>query len=219
MLKKLFCRLQLFGFYGRRKGGEFSPFVLPFVIIAMAISLPIAANAASSTPQIITEIRERYKTCRQLRDEKTGFKRMYGVFKNLTDQERPVWHLSPPEDGMVLLEIVLYSAPGQQTGFAELAEFTPSGDWSKLSEYCFRNDGSVAFIFSDYRTFFGDVRVEDRLYYDSYGHQVRNTRRIFDLETGERLPDDMTNFMDRETLIFFNVEELATELGNGISDD
>jgi tetratricopeptide (TPR) repeat protein len=187
-------------------------FAILFVTSAIAFG---SSYAKAGTHPVINEIRERYQICRALRSQKLGLVYMYGVYTDLQNQERPKWYFSTPENGMVLSRIYLYSPPGQQTGFAELSESTPSGDWYKVSEYCFRTDGSLAFIFSDYRTTYGNVRIEDRLYFDKRGRQVRNIRRIFDLNTGKRLPDSTSNFADRQAQIYRNVSELARELKTG----
>lgn len=209
--QRIFRRPVRLGLLNRRVM-RFSPLLIMLFGTIIAAFISSSATAAD-TPPIISEIRQQYQICRSLRSNEVGLVKMYGVYTDLETQERPVWHLSPPANGMILSEILLYKAPGQKIGFAELSEFTPSGDWSKATEYCYRLDGSLAFIFSEYRTFYGNVRVEDRLYYNRSGEQVRNIRRIFNLDTGERLPDGFANFMDRKAQIFRSVDDLASELG------
>lgn len=67
-----------------------------------------------------------------------------------------------------------------------------AGDWTQHAEYCFRRDGSLAFIFCRISTFYSDIGallVEKRLYFDQTGMRIRETKSLSDLNTGERLKD------------------------------
>ena len=188
--------------------------IIAFLLTALIVA--VLGNSfwgpANADPAI-TEIRESYQICRALRTDKVFMRKMYGVYTDLENQDRAIWSTSPPSQGMVLEEVVLYG-PGGSTQFAELLETTPSGDWSKATEYCYRADGSLAFIFSELRTFYGDARVEDRLYFDRSGEKIHTIRRIFDLNSGQRLPDGTANFSDRETRIYLTTVALTNELSN-----
>lgn len=186
--------------------------------IALMVLCPGKQVVAETSPTI-AEIRERYQVCRQLRSDEVGLQKLYGVYTDLEKQERPVWHQLPPAEGMVLSELKLYAPAAGQTTFAELMETAPSGDWSKATEYCFRADGSLAFIFSVLRTFYGNVRVEYRLYFDRQGKQVREIKRIFDLNSGKRLPDSKSDFAEQETRLFLSAPELHDELALSKSED
>lgn len=168
-------------------------------------------ETVANTPKVIQEIRDRYQVCRQLRADKVGMMHLYGVYTDLEKQERPVWQHQEPKEGMVLSEAIVFIQSGQ-IGFAELLETTPSFDWSKNTEYCYHTDGTLAFVFSSFRTTYGNVRVDDRLYFDRNGRKIRTIRRIFDLNSGRRLPDDTNNFHDRETQIFIDMDAFAEEV-------
>ncbi|MEH6727881.1 MAG: hypothetical protein V7703_17155, partial [Hyphomicrobiales bacterium] len=191
-------------------------------VLAMAIALMVLCTgkqAIAETSPTIAEIRERYQVCRQLRADETGLQKYYGVYTDLEKQDRPVWYRQAPTEGTTLSELQLFSDADDRTGFAELMETTPSGDWSKATEYCFRSDGSLAFVFSVLRTFYGNVRVEYRLYFDKQGKQVREIKRIFDLNSGKRLPDNKSDFAEQETKLFKSARELHDELALSKAED
>ena len=112
--------------------------------------------------------------------------------------------------------MVLYGS-GERPRFAELSVTSPSQDWSKGSEYCYRADGTLSFVFSILRTTYGSVRVEDRFYYNGAGKRIRTIRRIFDLDSGKRLPDGTDDFTDRKTDVFVSTAVLMDMLINGQS--
>ncbi len=185
------------------------------LVLAMTIIVTALGNGkqvTAETSPTIAEIRERYQICRQMRADEAGLRKYYGVYTDLEKQERPVWYRQAPTEGMTLSELKLFSEADNQTDFAELMETTPSGDWSKATEYCYRPDGSLAFVFSVLKTLFGNVRVEYRFYFDRQGKQVREIKRIFDLNSGKRLPDNKSDYAEQETKLFKSTRELRDEL-------
>lgn len=166
--------------------------------------------AAEDRPEIL-EVRRVYQDCRAVRlDERTKRTRLFGAYTDLSSDAGPVWHRQPPADTDVFDEMQVWRVGGRIRA-ANLLETTPSGDWSKLSKYCFRPDGSLAFIFSELRTFYGNVRVEDRLYFDLTGRQIRTLRKAFDMNSEK--PVRNPNFQDQETTIFPTARALAIKLG------
>lgn len=68
---------------------------------------------------------------------------------------------------------------------------SPSGDWVKYVYHYFREDGSLARVESDYRTFNGDFMVIRRRYFDRNGKQIKNSEKFLDLKT--RKPKDASS--------------------------
>ena len=99
---------------------------------------------------------------------------------------------------MVVEELVLFRR-GERIRAARLMRTSPSGDWVQYFDYCYRADGTLAFVIADLRTFLGDVRVVDRLYYGPDGRRLRKTRRIFDLKTKKQITGK-SNFQEMDTL-------------------
>ena len=60
---------------------------------------------------------------------------------------------------------------------------SPSGDWVKYVYHYFREDGTLARVESDYRTFNGDFMVVRRRYFDRAGKQIKNSVKFLDLKT------------------------------------
>jgi len=61
--------------------------------------------------------------------------------------------------------------------------FSGSGDWAKYVYHCFRDDGSLARVESELRTFYGDFIVTRRRYFDTKGKQISNSVKYRDLTT------------------------------------
>ena len=74
----------------------------------------------------------------------------------------------------------------RQNGKIAAANFTrssPSGDWVHYIYHYFRPDGSLAKVESELRTFYGNLIVEQDLYFDRRGRVLKQTRRFLDLQT------------------------------------
>lgn len=69
--------------------------------------------------------------------------------------------------------------------------FSGSGDWARYVYHCFREDGSVARVESELRTFYGDFIVIRRRYFDETGKQISTSVKYLDLTTRKpKKPDD-----------------------------
>ncbi len=136
----------------------------------------------------------------------------YGDF---TENNPPVWRRTLPASGEAYSSVDVWRADGTLRVAARF-DTSPSGDWSKSHEYCFRKDGTLAFILAELRTFNGRVRVEDRLYFSPAGKQVRKLRYVFDLMTNARKPDGFSNFFDRNTTVYLRADALTKEIGDAL---
>jgi hypothetical protein len=61
--------------------------------------------------------------------------------------------------------------------------FSPSGDWAQYVYHYFRENGSLAKVESDFRSFNGDIIIEQEIYYDASGKQLKKATRYRDLKT------------------------------------
>src|ERR1044072_7050633 len=61
--------------------------------------------------------------------------------------------------------------------------FSGSGDWVNYVYHYFRADGSLAKVESDFRTFYGNLIVEQEMYYNTAGKQLKKATRYRDLKT------------------------------------
>lgn len=61
--------------------------------------------------------------------------------------------------------------------------FSPSGDWAQYVYHYFRENGSLAKVESDFRSFNGDIIIEQEIYFDAKGKQLKKTTRYRDLKT------------------------------------
>ena len=125
--------------------------------------------------------------------------RAFAVYTDENYKKPPRWVRRQPAKAMVVEELVLFRR-GERIRAARLMRTSPSGDWVQYFDYCYRADGTLAFVIADLRTFLGDVRVVDRLYYDAGGRRLRKTRRIFDLKTKKPIAAKR-DFQEMGTLI------------------
>jgi hypothetical protein len=72
--------------------------------------------------------------------------------------------------------------------------FSPSGDWVQYDTYFFRENGKLAKIISEIRTFMGDVIIDRNFYFDATGKQTSMTKKYRDLRTKKYIkkPSDST---------------------------
>ena len=61
--------------------------------------------------------------------------------------------------------------------------FSGSGDWVNYVYHYFRADGTLAKVESDFRSFYGDLIVEQEVYYGTNGKQLKKNVRYRDLKT------------------------------------
>lgn len=63
--------------------------------------------------------------------------------------------------------------------------FSGSGDWVSYLYQCYREDGSLARVETDFRTFNGDFKVLRKRYFDTEGKLITQSVKILDLKTGK----------------------------------
>ncbi|MGI9415102.1 MAG: hypothetical protein ACR2PM_15615, partial [Hyphomicrobiales bacterium] len=91
----------------------------------------------------------------------------------------------------------------------------PSGEWVKTQDYCFRTDGSLAFLRAELRTLRGGVRVEDRLAFDRDGRRQAE-RVVRDLETDMDVANLNVTFTDQATTVYRDTSALRKALGEAL---
>lgn len=92
---------------------------------------------------------------------------------------------------------------------SNFTRFSPSGDWAKYDFYYFRENGTLAKIASELRTFYGDLIVLHDVYFDTKGKMLRQTVRYRDLRTKKpvKKPKD-TDFRTSDLEIYKTVRRL-----------
>jgi hypothetical protein len=61
--------------------------------------------------------------------------------------------------------------------------FSPSGDWSQYVYHYFRDDGSLAMVSAELRTFMDDCVIKQKFYFNPSGKRIRKTLNYYDLNT------------------------------------
>jgi hypothetical protein len=88
--------------------------------------------------------------------------------------------------------------------------FSGSGDWVNYVYHYFRPDGTLAKVESDFRTFYGDLIVEQEFYYNTGGKQLKKAVRYRDLKTRKFKKVDLKS--DPVSLSKFDVYKTAKKL-------
>lgn len=82
-----------------------------------------------------------------------------------------------------------------------------SGDWANYANYCFREDGSLAEVDAELRTFYGNMLVKRAWFYAPHGALVGKTEGFFGLKTGKPMKPGQ-DFIDEKTPQFRAVKNL-----------
>lgn len=92
-----------------------------------------------------------------------------------------------------------------------MANFTfssPSGDWAHYIYHYFREDGTVAKVEAQLNTFYGNMTVLRRFYFNPKGSLLRKTTKYRDLETQKPKKSEEQDFYDDEVKIFKKANKL-----------
>jgi hypothetical protein len=98
-----------------------------------------------------------------------------------------------------------------QAGDPVLAEFSlssPSGDWAHNVTYYYRDDGTLAKLHSELRTFMGElIVIRDRLY-DSKAKLLQEKTTYLDLKTRKPKKVEQGSFMDAPAELYAKTSDL-----------
>lgn len=190
-------------------GGLAGPLPL-FAALALLVLVSFGARGAAPQAKAIEEVRRSYAQCGGIRDRVTPVVLHKEIPRGT--EEAP-WQRSDraaPERAQRTMSVF---AVNGMVRFALDEVNAVSGDWRQTIEHCFRADGSVAFVFSTLRTFYGNVAVEDRLYFDPRGKNFHKLRRVSDLGTGKPVKRGKGGFMDQKPELFGSSDELLRAVG------
>ena len=90
--------------------------------------------------------------------------------------------------------------------------FSGSGDWAQYVYHYFRPDGTLAKVESDYRTFYGDFIIEEEVYYNSAGKQLKKNKRYRDLTTKKFKKPDPESLQANSGLAKFDIYKTVKKL-------
>lgn len=127
--------------------------------------------------------------------------RLFGDTSDYTKQDAPArWQEFRTRRALERAEV--YSAAtvwANARGDAVVAEFSlssPSGDWAQYNTYYYRDDGTLAKLHSELRTFMGDLIVIRDRFYDPQGKLLQEKTRYLDLQTRRPRKVEAGSFMD-----------------------
>jgi hypothetical protein len=129
----------------------------------------------------------------------------WGTYPNQDYRKTPVWTLKLPRKVHALHRVSVLRQQGK-VRLAKLTTISPSGDWSHVTRYCFRADGTLAFSESTLRTAYGNVKVYEVVAYGRTGKVLKRTRKLYDLKTDKPLAKGARGFQDRKPVMFKTAE-------------
>lgn len=182
-------------------------------LLASATCLAPRETSAREDPPEVLEVRRAFAACRESRKAPATVRlELIQVQKGDGNEwrwERPKTE-SARKDAYIQLSLFL---TGRKVTAADLTRNSLSGDWTQKTDYCFRSDGTLAFVFADLKTFHGDVQVEDRLYFNPGGVKIRTLQYVYALYTGKRIEPEEGSFMAVPARIFLKASALIDEVG------
>jgi hypothetical protein len=89
----------------------------------------------------------------------------------------------------------------------------PSGDWELEVTYCFRDDGTLAALTSELRTFQGDVIIQHSRFFRPNGETLQDSKEMLDLNRRRPLRGKSGNYMDRKLRVYQKAEDVLAEVG------
>ncbi|MGE3467099.1 MAG: hypothetical protein AB7J13_09210 [Pyrinomonadaceae bacterium] len=158
------------------------------MLALLAAGLSIEAGAQT---QAVRSIDTYCKTVDRFRE---GQKQPSLVFADTAemDDEKAKWRKFPSEKALEdfrekseTYDIALNWRRNGRIVASNFTRFSPSGDWVNYVLHCFRTDGTLARVETDFRTFNGDFKVIRKRYFDRYGRRISMSVKYLDLATGK----------------------------------
>jgi hypothetical protein len=162
--------------------------------IAFIVPLLVVFNisAQGQAPPEVLSIDAYVKTIASIRNKTKGPGLIFGDTAG-TESDTEKWRKFPSKKALEAFsssnEVYNVAFNWLSGGKIVQSSFTlssPSGDSAKYNDHFFRDDGSLAMIESDYRTFLGNFRVVRRRYFDKAGKQIHMTTKFLDIKTNKR---------------------------------
>jgi hypothetical protein len=115
------------------------------------------------------------------------------------------WKLAKPTDGdqSDSDRATLVFNSSKKLGYARIEGSSSSGDHSFSTEYCFRENGALAFLFREFRTTQGmpnGVRQERRIWISKDRKMIDDEIKVFDLQSGQPMNAKQANYFNPDSM-------------------
>jgi hypothetical protein len=175
--------------YAAEKGAENmmlrAAVLAPFAVI-LGLSIHMSAQG------VATQVKSINTYCKQIDSLQKRRKVPDLLFANTadTDSTRERWRrfaseraLEKHREGSETYDIAYNWRRGARVVASNFTHFSASGDWAKYVNHCFRTDGTLARVETDFRTFNGDFKVIRTRYFDTAGRQISSSAKYLDLQS------------------------------------
>lgn len=162
------------------------------LILAMVL-FPVLgdrANAQTAKQNAVKSINTYCKSVDSILKRAKSANPIFADTKDYNSEEKPKWKKFTSEGALETFrnrnETYTISYNWRKNGRIVQSNFTyfsPSGDWAQYVFHCFRPDGSIAKVESDYRTFNEDVIVLQSIFFDTKGRIINKTVQFKDLQS------------------------------------
>ena len=161
---------------------------------AASLVLVLGLFNAASAQSVASQVKNINAYCKQIDSIQKRRKTPELVYANTADENSNTdrWRKFASEkaldkfrDGSETYDIAYNWRSGGKLIASNFTHSSPSGDWVNYVNHCFRPDGTVARVETDYRTFMGDFKVVSMRYFNSSGRQISSSIRYLDLQSGK----------------------------------
>jgi hypothetical protein len=129
----------------------------------------------------------------------------YYLDKQFNSTEESGWHKNKGEGATISLS----EWSDENAKRIVLENTSPSGDWYSIDEYCFNGNGGIAELYSDLRTFYGNVQVIRKWKYYADSSVENYDIQTIDMNTKKTINPDEANYMDNPPYLVKTYKDLA----------
>jgi HAMP domain-containing protein len=146
--------------------------------------------------------------------EKTDPDEEFGYLdKEFNDMAQSVWRQTEEINAEDKIYMGLSEWIKDEIKMVTLEIASPSGDWYRIDNYCFNKDGGIAQIYSDLRTFFGNVQVTRIWKYYSDGSIENSDINVLDLDTEKPIDPNTASYSDNPPYLTADYKDLLEHIG------
>ncbi len=163
--------------------------IIIFITLLLAFFMPMLVSAQANNTSTVAGIDAYCKTVDAVRKARKIPELVFADTADMNDQKEK-WRQFPSEKALEKFreksETYSIAYTWRKNGKIVASNFTlfsGSGDWAKYVYHYFREDGTLARVESELRTFNGDFIVIRRHYFDRNGKLISKTERYLDLTT------------------------------------
>ncbi len=184
---------------------------LPWLILVLGLFswAGMAHTAERAAPEELRESAVVFTECKTIAKQPSAQQIMYvRDFKNKRFGKWQVYDKQKPGDWVSRMTLFISDGRPRLIAFFQT---DPGFETAQYTNYCFRKDGTTAYIEEDYRILAGVYRqVLTVIQLNPKGKVLSNTTKLYDIHSRQEITDPSKN-RKQPTEIFVNIEELLNK--------